>query len=99
MRARPERQFCCLHLNGALSSARKLQIKLLAKRDTNGRRSRLLGMLCRNFTVCSPTFVFSRQHPQIPPLKPFHHYPQGLGLDDLDLIAPLVEMPNHLNPT
>ena len=49
-------------------------------------------------TVRSPLISPSRQHPQISPLKPFHHRPQGLGLDDPDLIAPLVEVPNHLDP-
>jgi len=52
-----------------------------------------------DLTDRSPPSAPSRQHPQIPPLKPIYHRPQGLELDNLKLIAPLVEMPDHLDPT
>lgn len=40
----------------------------------------------------------SRQHPDIAALMPFHHVTQLSRSDHLDLVAPLVQVPSHLDP-
>jgi hypothetical protein len=40
----------------------------------------------------------SRQHTHIPALMPPHHVAQVSRGDHFDLISPLVQVPNHLDP-